>query len=95
VHTIEEIKSAVIPVASSYGVKSAALFGSYARGDATPESDVDIHIIDKGSLKGLFQLAGFQNDLEAKLGKSVDVMTSGSLSAEFLSRIKTYEVVLL
>lgn len=40
--TIEEIKAAVEKVGKKYGIKNAYLFGSYAKGEATEDSDVDI-----------------------------------------------------
>ena len=64
--SIDEIRDIVIPVARAYGVERVALFGSYARGDAKLSSDVDLHV-DKGSIKGLFRLAGFQRELEEGL----------------------------
>ncbi|MDR1669131.1 MAG: nucleotidyltransferase domain-containing protein [Oscillospiraceae bacterium] len=92
--TIDEIRAAVIPVARRYGIKKVALFGSYARGDATPESDVDIHISDKGALRSLFQLGGFYSDLEESLGTGLDVVTTGGLDDCFLEKIQKEEVVL-
>ena len=41
VYTIDEIKSTIRPIAESYGVERIFLFGSYARGEATPTSDID------------------------------------------------------
>ena len=93
IYTINEITSLVAPIARAYGAKRVALFGSYARGDAKPGSDIDLHI-DKGKIKGLFQLAGFQREIEGKFSVPVDVLTTGALSEEFLSRIKGEEVVL-
>ena len=49
VYTIDEIKFIVVPIAKTYGVSSVSLFGSYAKGTATSDSDIDF-IIDKGDL---------------------------------------------
>jgi predicted nucleotidyltransferase len=70
-----------------------ALPGSYARGEATEDSDLDFHIIDRGALRGLFRLSGFNIALKEKLKMNVDVVTSGSLSEDFLNRIRDEEVV--
>ena len=40
VYTINEIKNKILPIAKQYGVNSMSLFGSYARGEATNDSDV-------------------------------------------------------
>ena len=94
IYTISEIEAAVAPIARAYGVKRIALFGSYAKGEATSQSDVDIHILDNGRLKGLFRLAGFHRELQERLAVPVDVLTSDALSDSFLERIKGEEVVL-
>lgn len=94
VYTINEIASLIAPVAQTYGVGCLMLFGSYARGEAMPDSDIDLRIADRGELRGLFRLSGFQLDLAEKLSKNVDVLPTDSLSAEFLSKIKNEEVVL-
>ena len=91
-YSINEISSLVSPVARAYGAERVVLFGSYARGDATRESDIDLRI-DRGRIKGFFQLAGFQRELEEKLSASVDVVTTGALDDDFLERIKNEEVV--
>ena len=55
VYTLDEIRSIAAPIAKDYGVDALYLFGSYARGDATPESDMDFRI-DKGSVCSVFKL---------------------------------------
>ena len=61
IYTIEEIKEKTIPIAKKYGIDSMSLFGSYARGEATENSDVDFYI-DKGDIKGLLDYIGFVPD---------------------------------
>ena len=51
VYSIPELQRILTPVFDSYGVKEAVLFGSYAKGLATPQSDVDL-VVDSG-LRGL------------------------------------------
>ena len=84
--TVDEIKRTVIPKAKSYGIKSVRLFGSYARGEASDSSDVDL-LIDRGELGGLVQYFSFVNELEDVLGCHVDVVTSGISDKEFLDGI--------
>lgn len=47
VRSIDELKSLLLPVFQSYGIKKAVLFGSYSKGLATPRSDVDL-LVDSG-----------------------------------------------
>jgi len=92
-YSIIELKKIIQPIAARYGVERIFLFGSHARGDAIPGSDIDLRI-DSGAIKGYFKLAGFHRELQDALKLSVDVLTTGSLEESFLSRIAKEEVVL-
>lgn len=50
VHSLDEIKSTVSDAVKLFGVKCVALFGSYARGDATNKSDIDL-CIEPGEIR--------------------------------------------
>ena len=86
-YTIDEIKNIVTPIAEKYQIAQVYLFGSFARGDFDEQSDIDIRI-EKGNLKGMFALCGFYTEVSDALGRKVDVLTTGSLSDEFLESIK-------
>ena len=66
VFTIGEIRDVIREIAQRYGVERVTLFGSYARGEARSDSDIDL-LIDKGRIRGIFQLSGFHLDLEERL----------------------------
>ncbi len=85
-YTIDEIKKKTIPIAEKYGVNKMCLFGSYARGEANDESDVDL-LIDEGQIRGLIAYFGFVNDLEKELGCHVDVVMDGIEDKRFLALI--------
>jgi len=70
---VEEIKSKAVPILKAAGASRAALFGSYARGDTTDESDIDI-LVDLPHTMSLFDVVGVQLDLEDVLGKKVDLV---------------------
>ena len=90
--TREAIEYYVISLAEEYGAKKVSLFGSFARGEATPESDVDI-LLDKGAIKGM-KVLEFQDKLAEQLGRKVDVVTTAGASKRFLDKILKDEVVL-
>ena len=90
--TIREIQEVVSKLAKEYGAERVYLFGSYARGDMTEGSDIDLRI-DKGAIRG-FQLGGLLADLEDALGLPVDLIPTGSLDSRFLSDIQKDEVLL-
>ncbi len=87
-----DIKKKVSDLGFQYGAERIFLFGSYARGEATVDSDIDLRI-DRGSIKG-WALGGLLMDLEASLNKKVDLLTTGSLDNSFLEAIKSEEVLL-
>ena len=89
---IPEIKYVVSRLGREYGAQRIWLFGSYARGDMTPTSDIDLRI-DKGRIRGI-EMGGLLLDLEDALGVPVDLIPTGSLSERFLSSIQKDEVLL-
>ena len=92
-YTVSEIKEKTTPIAQEFGIKRMYLFGSYARGEANDNSDVDIYI-DKGKLKSLIRYFMFVEELEKELGCHVDVVTTGIRDEEFLKAIETEGVML-
>ena len=75
--TIKEIKERIRPIMKKHNIEEVYLFGSYARGEAHADSDVDIYC-SSGDIDTLFKRAGLLRELEEALGKEVDVVTIGS-----------------
>ena len=78
-YSIDEIKRRVAPVAEKYGLAAVYLFGSYARGEATTESDVDLLVDLKGSIIRGLNYVSLYNDLETALETSIDLVTVDSM----------------
>lgn len=93
VYTVDELRNIVGAVAADYGIKRVSLFGSYASGQQTKDSDIDL-LIDKGELKGLFMFNSFVNTLEERLERSVDVITYQTLERSLIKDTVKNEVVL-
>ena len=93
IYTIDQIRRIAAPIAAAYGIKSMRLFGSYARGEATEHSDVDL-LIDRGSLRSGFALGGLYADLRDSLRKELDLVTTQGADADFLLRIQPDEVMI-
>lgn len=72
--TIEDIKKAVEKIAPEYKITKATLFGSRARGNFRPDSDVDLIVEFETEAVSLFTLAGIMVDLEEIFGLKVDVI---------------------
>ncbi|MGH9102531.1 MAG: nucleotidyltransferase family protein [Acidimicrobiales bacterium] len=64
----------ILRLAAARGVSNIRVFGSVARGDATPESDIDL-LVDFQVRQSGFDLIAFADDLERLLGHRVDVGT--------------------
>jgi uncharacterized protein len=71
-------RQAVLRIASKYGARHVRVFGSVARGEADAKSDVDF-LVDLEPGRSLLDLGGLQFELEALLGRPVDVVTERGL----------------
>jgi predicted nucleotidyltransferase len=92
-HTVDDIRRIVEPIARRYGVERVRLFGSYARGDARSDSDIDL-LVDKGKIQGYFQLSGFYLDLTDALGLELDLVIAGDLWDEFIEQVTREEILI-
>ena len=92
-YSIDELRSIVFPIAQAHDAASVSFFGSYAKGLANVDSDIDLKI-GKGVLRSLFQLCGFRLAVEDALNLPVDLVTSDSSDKSFLDMIQKDEVLL-
>ena len=92
-YTIEELRRIITPIAQAHGLRSVSLFGSYSKGTARRDSDVDLKI-EKGSVMSLFQLSGLRLAMEDALKVPVDLVTNDASHREFLDMIVKNEVTL-
>lgn len=77
IYTVEEIRRRVAPVADKYHLAAVYLFGSYARREATENSDVDLMVDRSGStIRGMFDMGALYEDLCQSMGKKVDLITT-------------------
>lgn len=90
--TLDRIRQVVTKVGKKYGIKSAYLFGSYAKGTATENSDADL-LIDRGAIRGLIEFNGFRLELMDELGTNVDILTMNSAGEKFYDLIKEDRVL--
>lgn len=88
---IEELKEKIIPILKANDVVRSSVFGSFARGEDTPESDIDL-LIELKEPKGLLFLAGLKFKLEDILGRDVDLLTYRSVNPRLEKYIYKDEV---
>ncbi|MCA1906613.1 MAG: nucleotidyltransferase domain-containing protein [Desulfarculus sp.] len=71
---VRELAAKLVPVLKRYGVVRAGVFGSVARGEAGPDSDLDLLVEYRKDLrKSLFDLVHLSDELEAVAGRKVEV----------------------
>jgi predicted nucleotidyltransferase len=95
IYQINEIKSKLRHIFEAAPVYRAILFGSYAKGNATDKSDVDIVIDSKGELLNM-SFYGVLEDITAQLNKRVDLFEISELSrnATICSAVEQEGIVL-
>jgi predicted nucleotidyltransferase len=75
------------------GAIKVAVFGSYARGDQGPDSDLDI-MVEFSERKSLLDIIGIEQELSDKLGLKVDLLTEKAISPYLIDRIRKEMVVI-
>lgn len=75
------------------GAKKIGLFGSVARGEERPDSDIDV-LVEFNEIKSLFEMVGIELDLADILGKKIDLVTEGSLSPYIKDKVMKDLVVI-
>ena len=80
IYTLEEIRSRTLPIIQKYHIPAMYLFGSYARGQATEDSDLDFLVDTTGtSLTSLLRLGALYCDLKNAFEKRIDLITVRSI----------------
>jgi predicted nucleotidyltransferase len=79
-------RDAILRIAEQCGIQNVRIFGSVARQETTPASDVDLLVsVQKG--RNLLDLIAFAQDVEELLGCKVDVVAEGGISPYLADRI--------
>lgn len=94
-NTIPSIKKKSLPILRRHAVKRASIFGSFARGDAKANSDVDFLIEYTMDDKSLFDLVDLKFELEETLGRKVDIVTYNSIYWRLREQILAEQVKIL
>lgn len=90
-----KMKARVVFILKKNGVKKAALFGSFARGEASKNSDLDLLIEFKGKKKDLWDHISLVQELEETLHRKVDVLTYKYIHPALRERILAEQVRIL
>lgn len=77
---LRENRERIRRAAHRHGAKNVRIFGSVARGTDQPDSDIDLLVDFDVRSRGLFPLAGLQDELAVLLGEKVDVVSQVALA---------------
>ena len=83
---IHEKRDDILRLAAQHGATNVRIFGSVARGEAGPDSDVDV-LVDAGDSVSPFFPGGLLMDLQDLLGCEVDVVTENGLRPRIRDRV--------
>jgi uncharacterized protein len=83
----------ILGCAADHGARNVRVFGSTARGDTGPTSDIDL-LVEMEPGRSLLDLVGLWQDLEGLLGRRVDVLSEGGVNPHLRDRIYAEAVAL-
>ena len=86
IETLHAHRRTILELATRHGARNVRVFGSMARGETRPDSDVDF-LVDVEPGRTLLDVIALEQDLEALLGRPVEVLTDGGLSPYLQQRI--------
>ncbi len=93
INHIEDIKSTLIPLFIEYGITKGAVFGSFARGEETDASDVDL-LFSIGTHMPLSRWTQMEDHIQNALGRSVDFVEYGTLSKRVEAEVLMEAIVI-
>lgn len=79
--SIDAIRLLILPAARKYGINKVTLFGSYARGEATENSDIDL-LIECDSIRNMKDYLKLEEDIKKATGRNVDIIMAEALLSE-------------
>ncbi len=85
--SFEEIRKKITPILKARGAEYAAIFGSAARGDLKPDSDVDVLVRFQNDIS-LLDHIGISYELGDTIGQKVDLITENSLNKHVAQNVK-------
>ena len=88
--TVQEVlggnRRKVLRIAAEHGARNVRVFGSIARGQGRPDSDIDL-LVDLEPGRSLVDIVAIKQDLEDLLGRKIDVVTEAAISPYIRDRV--------
>jgi predicted nucleotidyltransferase len=85
---LEQVRPQIAELCAAYGIMELAVFGSFARGEDKPGSDIDLlYVRDPSAMMGFVKLTRFQEELERLFGRPVDLAPKDGLHWAIRDRV--------
>ncbi len=91
---VEKYKRLILPVLKRYLIKRAAIFGSFAKGDFTSQSDVDL-LIEPDENFTLFKMLEMEEEIAKLVKRKVDLVEYGALKTSIKKEVLSYAIPIL
>ena len=89
----EEIKKKIISILIKHGIKKILVFGSYARNEATPKSDLDL-IVEFPEGTSLIDHVGIEIELSEALNMKIDLLSRNGISPYIKNQVLKHAIVI-
>jgi predicted nucleotidyltransferase len=90
---IRTAKTILIPILRQYGATKISIFGSFARGEQTSDSDLDL-LVDFADTKSLLTLVKIKRELSEAIGRDVDLLTEAAVSPYLIDTIRAEQQII-
>jgi predicted nucleotidyltransferase len=91
---IEKYKQLILPVLRKYLITRAAIFGSFAKGKANPDSDIDL-LIEPGKEFTLFKMLELECEISDLLKRKVDLVEYSALKSSIANEVLASAIQIL
>lgn len=94
---IHRLREALLPPLLPYGVRRLSVFGSVARGEEGPDSDIDVLVefeIPRRKQLGIFAFMDLEDELSGRAGRKVELVSEAGVRPYLMPYLRQDEVVL-
>jgi predicted nucleotidyltransferase len=91
---IENIKEKILPILKKHGIQKAAICGSFARGEESEDSDIDI-LVEVAEDLSLFDFVGIKLEIEKIVGREVDLIEYDTIKSAIKESLLEEEIAIL
>ena len=83
---LREKREEILRIATKHGARNLRIFGSFARGEEQPDSDIDL-LVEMERDRSLLDIIAIKHDLEDLIHRKVDVVTANAISPYLREKI--------